>query len=508
MKVNPSFEDEKTIETSFQKNTVESYSIEVHHNTSSTENNRKKTTQKSQIGEDKLVWAVSILFVIAVLIAMWIWGDNVNWGAQSGYGYNGTGRFDTEPYGCNDTSEPGRYGLPDCTSSWYFWKLPSDKITKLSRATMWVMYSFHQIFLWVIIYKAQQENTQEYRKENGIKGTKYGSKLKWYNWASLAVNAVFHILHLVQSHWTYDGISQDVSLSSSQSSVILMISLIMLIEYRDRGIVFMWPNSKSDDIFAKKLRLNQKPVNYVRKYHGYFFSWAIVYTFWYHPMENTWAHTTGFFHVGMLLIQGSMMYTDLHLNKYWKLFNESWVVAHGAIVAVQTANPASPDSLWPMFFFGFGFLLCFTQIFTLPFWKKTSPWFRLVPGILFYVVAVLVYTLYLPGGPAKLWETVTIPFIQYVNMLLAWLVLYIYIALENRITCSWNFGKPSSGQNALYLCVILVIYALLMLSSVVFNYVEINFLILMEINIASYLVFITATIMLHKRIFGPHKKRV
>lgn len=42
------------------------------------------------------------------------------------------------------------------------------------------------------------------------------SKLKWYNWASLAVNAVFHILHLVQSHWTYDGISQDVSLSSSQ----------------------------------------------------------------------------------------------------------------------------------------------------------------------------------------------------------------------------------------------------------------------------------------------------
>ena len=39
---------------------------------------------------------------------------------------------------------------------------------------MWVMYSFHQIFLWAIIYKAQQENTQEYRKENNIKGTKYG----------------------------------------------------------------------------------------------------------------------------------------------------------------------------------------------------------------------------------------------------------------------------------------------------------------------------------------------
>ena len=146
------------------------------------------------------------------------------------------------------------------------------------------------------------------------------------------------------------------------------------------------------------------------------------------------------------------------------------------------------------------------QIFTLPFWKKISPWFRFLPGIIFYTVAILVYALYLTGGLSKLWETVTIPFIQYVNMLLAWLVLYIYISLENRITCNCSFGKPSSGQNALYLCVILVIYALLMLSSVVFNYVEINFLILMEINIASYLIFITATIMLHKRIFGPHKK--
>lgn len=37
-------------------------------------------------------------------------------------------------------------------------------------------------------------------------------------------------------------------------------------------------------------------------------------------------------------------------------------MTHGAIVAVQTANPATPNQLWPMFFFGFGFLLCFTQV--------------------------------------------------------------------------------------------------------------------------------------------------
>jgi len=469
-------------------------------------NSEIKKSNSFKFDQDTVVWAVSMIFLAAVLGAMWIWGSSADWGAQSGYGYNGTGRFDTEPYGCNDTSEPGRSGLPDCTASWYFWKLPTEQITHLSRATMWVMYSLHQISIWVIIYKAQQENTQEYRQKYGIKGSKYGNKLKWYNWASLVINAIFHILHLIQSHWTYDGISQDVSLSSSQSSVVLMISLIMLIEYRDRGIMFMWPNARSTDRFAKKLRLNQKPINYIRKYHGYYFSWAIVYTFWYHPMENTWAHTTGFLHTGMLLIQGSMMYTNLHLNKYWKLINESWVMTHGAIVAVQTANPATPNQLWPMFFFGFGFLLCFTQIYSLPFWKTISQWWRAIPPVTFYLIAFLVFGLYLPSGLRNLWQTINIPSIQYINMLLAWLVLYIYIAIENCVTCKWSYGEPTPGQNVLYLSTILVIYALLMVESVFFNYAEINFLVLMEINVLIYLFAIMITIMFHKRIFGPHRR--
>lgn len=50
-----------------------------------------------------------------------------------------------------------------------------------------------------------------------------------------------------------------------QASVILLISLIMLIEYRDRGAFFMWPNARSSDKFSKAVRLNPKPINLVRK---------------------------------------------------------------------------------------------------------------------------------------------------------------------------------------------------------------------------------------------------
>ena len=39
-----------------------------------------------------------------------------------------------------------------------------------------------------------------------------------------------------------------------------------------------------------------------RKYHGYYFAWAIIYTFWYHPMEITGGHLLGFFYMFLLLL--------------------------------------------------------------------------------------------------------------------------------------------------------------------------------------------------------------
>lgn len=65
----------------------------------------------------------------------------------------------------------------------------------------------------------------------------------------------------------------------------------------------------------------------------------------------------------MHLLEGSLMYTKLHLNPYWRLLLESWVSLHGGLVAYQTGGPElMGTTLWPMFAFGFAFVLVFTQV--------------------------------------------------------------------------------------------------------------------------------------------------
>ncbi|MFO7721117.1 MAG: hypothetical protein R6W85_11830, partial [Gillisia sp.] len=82
--------------------------------------------------------------------------------------------------------------------------------------------------------------------------------------------------HLVQTQIWYDGIAQDVSIWSSQVSVIIMLVLILLMEIPRRGL-----------FWGKKIPFSKSITSFVRRYHGYYIAWAVIYTFWYHPMENT-----------------------------------------------------------------------------------------------------------------------------------------------------------------------------------------------------------------------------
>ena len=34
------------------------------------------------------------------------------------------------------------------------------------------------------------------------------------------------------------------------------------------------------------MKWNLEAVDVAKRYHGYVFSWAVIYTFWYHPMEG------------------------------------------------------------------------------------------------------------------------------------------------------------------------------------------------------------------------------
>lgn len=53
-------------------------------------------------------------------------------------------------------------------------------------------------------------------------------------------------------------------------------------------------------------------------FQRYAFSWTVIYTFWYHPMENTYGHALGFVHTYIVMIQGSLIFQKIHLNKYWR----------------------------------------------------------------------------------------------------------------------------------------------------------------------------------------------
>ncbi len=289
--------------------------------------------------------------------------------------------------------------LPDTGASWYYWKLPEP--TLWGRLTAWGFYALHQIALWALIYIAQTRRKQ------------YSAGLHRINVIALAVNALFILLHFVQTHVWYDGLAQDVSIWSSQGSVILMLVMILIMENPRRGM-----------FFTKKAPLPQRAVRFVRKYHGYVFAWATVYTFWYHPMEPTSGHLIGFLYMFLLLLQGSLFFTRIHVNRWWMLVQEATVLVHGTLVAVMQGN-----NLWPMFAFGFGGILVITQMHGL----RLSRLLRWVILALYVAAALLVYR---GRGWIQLNEIVRIPLIEYVAVFaLAGLIgggLWLYDRLTRR----------------------------------------------------------------------------
>lgn len=270
--------------------------------------------------------------------------------------------------------------LPDQGASWYFWKLPAP--TFAGRLTAWGFYLAHQLALWGLIAYAQRRRPR------------YSEHLHPVNLAALGVNAFFILAHFAQTHLWYDGLAQDVSIWSSQASVVVMLVWILLMENDRRGM-----------FFGRRLPLSRRIVAFARRYHGYFFSWAIVYTFWYHPMEATSGHLVGFLYMFLLMLQGSLFFTRLHVNRWWTLVQEVAVLAHGTLVAVMQGN-----DLWPMFAFGFGGIFVITQMHGLGLSRRLR-WL-----ILALYVAVVLWS-YSGRGWDRLNEVLRIPLIDYLAVL-------------------------------------------------------------------------------------------
>ncbi len=284
--------------------------------------------------------------------------------------------------------------LPDAGASWYYWQLAEP--TFWSRATAWGGYLLHQFASWGLIYYAQ------------TRVKRYTSGLHPVNVVALAVNALFVVLHFIQTHIWYDGLAQDVSIFSSQGSVILMLVWVLLMENRRRGL-----------FFGKPAPIKQELVQAARKYHGYIFSWAIIYTFWYHPMESTSSHLIGFLYTFLLLLQGSLFFTRIHVNRWWTFALEFTVLIHGTLVAFMQKGITG---FWPMFFFGFLGIVIITQMHGL----GLSRWVR---WLLFGLYAGSAAWVYSWRGWEHVNEIIRIPLIEYVLVFVLAGVLWLILSM-------------------------------------------------------------------------------
>lgn len=271
--------------------------------------------------------------------------------------------------------------LPDKGPSWYFWRLPSPTVWGFVSA--WGLYLAHQCSLLALAAKFRKEGM-------------HPDRMSALNFQALAVNAAFVALHVVQSQLFYDGLAQYVPVWTSQGSVIVMLVIMIYSLSPRRGL-----------ILGIKPKFRERALAWVRSWHGFYISWALCYTFWFHPTEGDYGLLTGFFYMFLLLIQFSFANTKIHLAMGWLVALETLVGLHGPAIAIQKAlsgnhGDAAGPGIWIMFASGFLFMLVFTGQYGF----KLNAWAR--AGI-FAAYGAAVVGLYAWRGFGRLYEISFIP---------------------------------------------------------------------------------------------------
>jgi hypothetical protein len=273
--------------------------------------------------------------------------------------------------------------LPDKGAAWYYWQSDPATRTFWTRATPWIGYGLHQLAIWLVVVLMMREKP-------------HAGRISKLNAAALAINGLFILLHILQTHLWYDGTAQAVPVWSSQLSVIVMLVIILYQATPMRGL-----------FLGKKLKWNRDALAWSYKWHGLYISWALVYTFWFHPAEGQYGLLIGFFYMFLLLLQLSLANTEVHLSLPWIAILELMVGLHGPLIAVQkmlsgNEGEAAGAGIWIMFAAGFLFMFAFTgqYSFKLPKWARAA---------IIAAYAALVGILYAWRGLGKLYEIAFIP---------------------------------------------------------------------------------------------------
>jgi hypothetical protein len=301
---------------------------------------------------------------------------------------------------------------PDKGDMWYFWQLAEP--TAITRLMAWVPFSLHWIAMWYLISRGRSERPS------------YIFGLHSFNLWALAVNAFFILLHIAQTKIWYDGLAQDTHEATSMGSVIIMLFAILLMENRRRGL-----------FFGKKVSFMFEAGDTVRRYHGYYFSWAIIYTFWYHPVELTQGHLAGFAYMFLLFLQGSLFFTRYHTNRWWTASLEMLFTIHGALVAYFILQKGQ-DGPWSMFLFGGVTLFLITQMHGLGLSRKG----KLMIAI--PLVSIMAGFYLMKPDLIGLWPRV--PMINYIGTVLVMIVVWLLLRCNSLV--QWLRGNTPAVRDA------------------------------------------------------------
>ena len=264
------------------------------------------------------LWAFGLIFAVCFTLLIWLFGSDLKHFVDT--------------------------FLPRQGAWWYYWKLPVRDFWGMS--IVWALYLGHQFSIWAVIYYGQKDLA-------GFRSSSIWGLPK-YSIAALVINVVFVFLHLIQTHVWFDGLAQDTPILTSQGSVIIMLAIVLILENSRRGFFI---GHRAGKPFTAQV------TGFFRRAHMYIFAWALVYTFWFHPMATDPQLLSGFFYMFLLFTQVTLAWTWVHLDKKWVVLLEIYVAIHAVVVAVyNTAFFGGPD-MWPMFFSGFAFMFVFTYMY-------------------------------------------------------------------------------------------------------------------------------------------------
>jgi hypothetical protein len=290
--------------------------------------------------------------------------------------------------------------VPDKGNFWYYWQ--RSDANAWTRLAAWLPYCAHQLSIWYLIAKAREARP------------KYVWGLHGFNVQALAVNAFFIVLHIFQTKLSYDGLAQDVHEATSMGSVVLMLFLILLMENQRRGL-----------FFGRRAPFLETAGDAVRRYHGYYFSWAIIYTFWYHPVEMTYGHLAGFAYMNLLLLQSSLFFTRYHTNRWWTVSLETLFVLHAVLVSwfIMNRDQVGPFS---MFLFGGVAVFLITQMHGLELSRRA----RWAIGLTLLGILAAFYSQF----PDHVRGFTRTPMILYIGTYLMAVVIWVLIGISRLFT--------------------------------------------------------------------------